>query len=278
VENFQPHFLRVSPGFLETMRIRLLAGRDFEWRDVSPDGTSVVIVNESFARRYFPGEPVVGKRFFSEGAAQEIVGLAQDAKYRTIWQAAPPTIYSPRGLGRYVAIQVRTELARPALDALLRDELARAHPALRMIDLTSQSALIGNTLVKERVLALLAGFFSIVAIVLVAVGLYGILNYGVLQRTREIGIRLALGAQRRSVVGLIAADLSVVMMIGLALGVAGGYGASRAITALLYGVTPSDALSIVPPLACVLVVCALSAVVPALRATRVNPVTALRND
>jgi putative ABC transport system permease protein len=282
VDAFEPHYLPVSPGFLETMRIRLLEGRDLEWHDWQPDAASAAIVNESFVRRYFPSKPALGKRFFTveKGAlvVHDIVGIATDAKYSSVRDPVPPTIYGPMGPASWASVQVRTHLEPGALVALLRTELPRVHPAFRMTGVTLQSTLVDNTLVRERVLALLSGFFSIVAIVLVAVGLYGVLSYGVVQRTREIGIRVALGARPMAVVRLVISETGLATLVGLGLGLAGGIAAARFITVLLYEVKPSDIWSITAPLTCLLFVCSLSALLPALRAARVDPSTALRYE
>jgi predicted permease len=282
-EAFEPRYLPVSPGFLETMKIRLVAGRDFDWRDWRPSPQSAVIVNESFVHRYFPGESALGKRFFQVdkgGAltAQDIVGIAGDAKYLSVRAPAPPTVYEPLGPGSWASVQVRTHLDPSALTALLRNELPRIHPAFRMTGVTLQSTLVDNTLVRERVLALLSGFFSIVAIVLIAVGLYGVLSYGVFQRTREIGIRVALGARPLGVVSLVVSEIGLVMALGLGLGLAGAIAATRFITALLYEVKPSDIWSIAAPLTSLLFVCSFAALLPALRAARIDPNTALRYE
>ena len=223
VDAYDPWYLPVSPRFLETMRIRLVDGRDFEWRDAQPELPSAVIVNESFARRYFPGESPLGKRFFRvEGGttlvAQDIIGVAGDAKYTTIRETTPPTVYDPYRPEDSAAVQVRTQLETGALAAVLRDELPRIHPAFRLADVTLQSTLVENTLVRDRALALLSAFFSVVAMVLVAVGLYGVLSYSVVQRTREIGIRLALGARPLRVVGLVLSEVGSVTAIGLVIG------------------------------------------------------------
>jgi predicted permease len=282
VEPLQPHYLPVSPRFLETMGIRLLDGRDFDWRDSQPE-SSAVIINESFARRYFPGEFPLGKRFFTVEkagvlAAQDVVGVAADAKYASIRAAIRPTVYEPLRASRWAALQVRTHLEPAVLTTLLRNELPRVHPAFRMTSVTLQSRLVDNTLVQERLLALLGGFFSIVAIVLVAVGLYGILSYSVVQRTREIGIRVALGARPSRVVGLVLSEVGLVTALGVGLGLAAGITASRFIVALLYEVQPSNIWSITAPLVSLLVTGSLAVLVPALRAVRVEPTTALRYE
>ncbi len=283
VQTFYTNYLPVSPRFLQTMRIRLLDGRDFEPRDAQPESPSAVIVNESFARRFFPGETPLGKRFFRLGrgntlVAQDIIGVARDAKYDSVREATPPTVYVPVQPGGGESLQVRTPLDPPALAALLRDELPRVHPAFRVTDMTLQSTLVDNKVVQERLLALLSGFFSIAAIVLAAVGLYGVLSYSVVQRTREIGIRLALGARPGAVVRLVVSEVLLVTSLGLGVGLAGGIFASRFVATLLYGVKPSDFWTIAGPLACLLLACALSALPPALRATRVDPMTALRYE
>ncbi|MGH9674399.1 MAG: FtsX-like permease family protein, partial [Bryobacteraceae bacterium] len=283
VDTYDPWYLPISPRFLETMRIPLVDGRDFEWRDAQSGIPLPVIVNESFARRYFPGESPLGRRFFRvDGGntlvAQHIIGVAGDAKYTSIRQTTPPTVYDPFWPEGWAAVQLRTRMEGGTVAALLRDELPRIHPAFRLGDVTMQSTLVGNTLVRDRALALLSGFFSVVAIVLVAVGVYGVLSYSVVQRTREIGIRLALGARPLRVVALVVSQVCLMATIGLVAGAAGGLAVSCYITSLLYQVKPSDFRSIAGPLIALILACALSALLPALRATRVDPTTALRYD
>ena len=278
----RPWYLPVTPRFLETMRMRLVAGRDLEWRDAQPESPSAVIVNESFARRYFPGESPLGKRFVRmDGGAsvgQEIVGVAGDAKYTNIRETAPPTVYDAFRPADLATLEIRTRMEAGSLATLLREELPRVHPAFRMVDVTMQSALIDYTLVRDRALALLSAFFSIAAIVLVGVGLYGVLSYSVVQRTREIGIRLALGARPMEVVVMVVREIGLLTGLGLGLGFAGGIAAARFVTALLYEVKPSDGWSVAAPLLCLLLACSLSAVVPAWRAARVDPTVALRYE
>jgi predicted permease len=280
VDAYTPWYMPVSPGFLRTMRIPLLAGRDLEWQDFVPELPTAVIVNESFAKRYFPDESAIGKRFFRiDGGvtlvAQEVIGVAKDAKYTDLRESPPPTVYDPYRPQNVAAIQVRTRLDMGALMATLLAEVPRAHAAFRLGDVTPQSTVVNNHLVRDRALAVLSAFFSLVAIVLVVVGIYGLLSYTVLQRTREIGIRLALGAQPAQIVTLVLWGIGGVTLIGLGVGGVGAALAGRLMTALLFGVTPSDMWSIAAPLICLVVACAVAAVLPAQRAARIAPTTAL---
>ncbi len=280
VDAYTPWYLEVSPGFLRTMKIPLMAGRDLEWRDARPGSPLAVIVNESFAKRYFPGESAIGRQFFriDGGAtlvAQEVIGVARDAKYTDLREPPPPTVYEPYRPQNAAVVQVRTQLKMGALLAVLREEVPRAHPAFRLGDVVQQSTLVDNHLVRDRALAVLSAFFSLVASVLVIVGVYGLLSYTVLQRTREIGIRLALGAQPAQIVSLILRELGGMTVVGLVLGGVGAVYGGRFMTALLYDVAPSDLSSISIPLLAMLAACALAAVIPAQRATRIAPTTAL---
>jgi putative ABC transport system permease protein len=283
VDSDDPWYLPVSPGFLATMRIPLVEGRDFDWRDARADRPTAVIVNQSFARRYFPHGSPVGRRFFrvdggSTLTPQDVIGVARDAKYNDLRSAAPPTVYDVYRSEDGAALQLRTRLDAGTLAATLREEVARVHPAFALTALTRQATLIGNSMVRERALAVLAAFFSTVAMVLVMVGLYGVLSYGVAQRAREIGIRLALGAQPAGVVGLVVSDVGAMAAAGLAIGAIGAIAAARYVQPLLYEVRAADVPSTAWPLAALLGACLLSALVPAWRATRVDPVTTLRAD
>jgi ABC-type antimicrobial peptide transport system permease subunit len=141
-----------------------------------------------------------------------------------------------------------------------------------------QSTRINNTLLRERLLALLAGFFAVVAVVLAAIGLYGVLSYSVMRHTKEIGIRVALGARQLGVIRLVVSDVALVIIIGLAIGIGGGFALGRFVATLLFEVKSSDFWSVVLPLACLLAASGLAAVPPALRAARVDPVVALREE
>jgi predicted permease len=272
--------LGISAGFFDAMGIRLLDGRDFAERDLGPNA-SAVVVNEAFARSFFPGQSVVGKQFDRDGDLLEIVGLVRDAKYEEIRETPAPTIYVPL----YVPLQGQGDavLTVRAADAgriapLLRQEILRADPSVRVSRVTLQTTLIDNLLVRDRLLALLSGFFGMVALLLVAIGSYGVLSYSVVQRTREIGIRMALGAQAFQVMRLVISEIAVTFALGVVAGLAGGFGLGHYITSLLFEVKPGHAATVVLPLLGLMLGCLFAALPPTLRALRLNPVVALRQE
>ncbi|HYL75027.1 MAG TPA: ABC transporter permease [Bryobacteraceae bacterium] len=280
-EAVKPRYLAVSPGFFQAMQIRFLDGRDLAARDTEPASTAVV-VNQTFARTYFPGENILGKRFEKFGddpkpVAQEVVGVIRDAKFNNLREAAAPTVYEP--LRRLSAtLEVRTSGDPLSAISSLRDDIQRFNAALHVAGVTLQSTQIENTLLRERLLALLSGFFALVAVVLAAVGLYGVLSYSVVRRTKEIGIRVALGARQARVVRLVISDILLIIGAGIAAGMAGGLALARYVASLLFEVKPSDFWSLALPLACLLLVSTLAALAPAVRAARVDPMVALRYE
>jgi predicted permease len=277
-ETFEPYYLAVSPGFFETMRIPLLEGRSIEARDADPENPTAVVVNQAFAERYFGGH-AVGHTFARVDrvlAEQRVVGVIGNAKYRDLRAPAPPTVYVPlRGLG---TLHVRMGGDPLRLAPTLRREVHAIHPALRVTDVGLQSTLIDNNLLRERLLALLSGFFAIVGLLLAGIGLYGVLSYSVVQRTREIGIRLALGAERRTIMRSVLSDAATMVLLGAIGGVAAGLYLARFIRTLLYEVEPLDLWSLAIPLVALLAAAVLAALPPTLRATGIDPVIALRNE
>jgi ABC-type antimicrobial peptide transport system permease subunit len=206
------------------------------------------------------------------------VGLVADAKYRDLRQAAPPTVYIPmRGVNGQT-LEVRSTSSPDTLVPQLRVELSRVHRSLKISNVTQQSTLIDNTLLKERLLALLSAFFGVVSLALAAIGLYGVLSYSVVQRKREIGIRLALGAQRVAVMRAVVTDLAVLTGAGLLVGLICGIGLARFVRTLLFEVTPYDVASLAVPVAVLSLAAVVAAVPPTLRATRIDPIEALRYE
>ena len=278
----EPSFLEVSPGFFETMQIRMVSGRDFTAADAAPEHPAAVVVNQAFARQYFDRLDVVGRtfeRFERQGTLHhEIVGVVGNAKYNDLRQPAPPTVYVPTRTLDGLTMQLRSDRDAIATASLVKTELSRIDPGLRITDVALQSTLVANTLVRERLLALLSAFFGGVALLLAAIGLYGVLSYAVIQRTREIGIRMALGARAAGVVRVVIAETVLATAIGLLVGLGVGLFAARFLATLLYEVTPADPFTAALTIAVLGLAAILAGLPPALRATHVDPVIALRYE
>jgi putative ABC transport system permease protein len=272
----------VTQGFFETMKIPVLIGRVLVSRDMDT-GSTAIVVNEAFATRYFGRERAVGRtleaRFgdSEDKGVHEVVGVVADTRY-DLRKPAVPTIYIPMPLRFAGTVYVRVAGEPAALASRLREEVRAANPTFRVTTITTQAALVDRTLLRERLLALLSGFFALVGLVLAAVGLYGVLSYSVVQRTREIGIRVALGARQLRVARTVLADAGGAVLVGAAGGLTGGLYLARFVEALLFEVTPLDFWSLALPLATLLLAAGLAATIPALRAARVDPVVALRNE
>jgi predicted permease len=273
----------VTPGFFETMNIPLLAGRPFGPGEMDPETATSIVVNEAFATRYFGREQAIGRtlegRFLDndDGVQYEVVGVAVDTRY-DLRKPAAPTIYIPLPLRTNGRVHVRVAGNPMAIAARLREEVRAANGSFRVTSITTQSAVVDRTLIRERLLALLSGFFAVVGLVLAAVGLYGVLSYSVVHRTREIGIRIALGARQLRVIRTVLAEAGGAALVGAACGLVGGLYLSRFVEALLFEVTPLDFWSLALPLGSLLLAALLAAMLPALRAARVDPVIALRYE
>ena len=268
----------VTPGYFETMKIPILAGRGFDERDMAEKATAVVI-NEAYAGRYFGHGPAVGRtleaRFAQADGTHEVVGIVADTRY-DLRKPPAPIVYLPiRGNG---TVQARIVGDLSAMGARLREEVRAANPLFRVTTVMSQSAVIDQTMLRERLLALLSGFFAVVGLVLAAVGLYGVLSYSVVRRTREIGIRVALGARQSGVIRTVLSDIGSAAAVGAVIGLGTGLYLARFVEALLFEVKPHDFWSLALPLATLLITASLAAILPAARAARVDPVVALRYE
>jgi predicted permease len=278
------YFLNVSPGWIETMKIPLMDGRDFRASDTYP-GTA--IVNEAFAKEYFHGENPVGKWFYRtyNGLRCDIVGLVRDAQYRNVREPIAPTAYIPlrlessdEALGSATFL-VRTARENPlTLAPMLRQEVRRARSEFRVSNIRTQKEINQAQMVRERLLAMLALFFAVVALVLAAVGLYGVLDYSVLQRRREIGIRMALGAQAMGVARLVTVDVFAMVLLGAIAGVTLGMACVRYIESLFYQVKPTDLNVLLLPALTILAAALLAALPAVIHAVRIDPVKMLRAD
>jgi predicted permease len=269
-------FLRISPGFLDTLRIPLIDGRDFNATDTNP-----VIVNLAFAKQFFNGENPVGKWFENDHVRFQIVGFVRDARSRDdMRRPIRPTAYFPFSLpiarGTFV---VRTRTANPmALASTLRQEVPRAGSAIYISSVRAQAEINLAHTVRERLLAMLAMFFAAVAVLLAGIGLYGVLDYGVLQRRREIGIRMAIGAQPADIARRVTTEAFSMVLIGAIAGVALGMASVRYIESLLYEVKGTDMRMLLVPSLAILAAALLAALPAVIRAVRIDPVAILRAD
>jgi len=281
-EAIRPTEVPVSDGFFEAMQIRRIAGRDFLPQELSGPSPSV-IVNQAFADRFFPHDDATGKTFVKltddpDPIPQQIVGVVANVRYNNLRETAGPTIYSPLREAAGATLNVRTASRAASLTPWLRKEIEAAAPELtvrRSILLSSQ---IDNTMIQERLLALLAGFFSLVSLLLASMGIYGVINYATLRRTREMGIRVALGASRAAVVRLIAAGAALPVTIGIALGIGAGLSLARYLASQLFGTQPSDFWSLAGPIVCTSMAAAAAVLLPAMRAARADPLVSLRYE
>lgn len=287
-------FLNISPSWLSTMKIPIVSGRDFSPQDTSP---GVAIVNETFAKAYFPGQDPIGRTFapvgypYKSGAKQrvdKIVGVIADVPYHSLREARRAVYYipfnqigdksAPKAVG-FATFTIHTDTQNPlVLGNSLRQVIAQRHNGLRVSNVTTELELVRDQTLRERLLAMLAAFFAGVALLLAGIGLYAVLNYSVLQRRREIGIRMAMGSTRANIVRIVTRDVLLMFALGGCAGLALGFGAARYVASLFYQVKATDADMIALP-TCAILFTALVATLPAvLRALRTDPTEILRAE
>jgi putative ABC transport system permease protein len=282
--------MSVGPNYFETMDTPLLGGRDFGPQDERLDGSTatnspgVAIINETMARRFFGNANPLGQHFSFYNRPDrkfEIVGLVKDAKYRSLREAVPPTFYvscfqEVRNFDMTFAARIAGKPG--AVMDRLRRAVRETDPTLQLRDMRTMEDTVNASLHQERVVSNLGGFFSLTALGLACLGLYGTLSLAVLQRTREIGVRVALGAQRSDVLTLVIGKGLKLALVGSAIGLAGAFAVTRLIANLLYGVTATDPLTFVAVSLLLVFVAGLASWLPARRAVKVDPMEALRYE
>jgi predicted permease len=272
----------VSRGYFAAMGIPILEGRPFEPRD-RMGGPRVVIVNQSFARRYFPGSRARGRRIivaWSDEALAEIVGVAGDVRHNGLTSEPAPTVFllHAQTPGYITSLVVRTTGDANAQAAAIRHAIRDVDPSQAVSAAKTMEQYLGDLLARPRMYAALVAFFAVIAVLLAAIGIYGLIAYVVTQRTHEIGIRLALGASRRDVFRATFGQGARLTFIGLVLGVVAARGLRGLVATFLFGVTPGDPVSYVLAAAVFGAVALAAAAIPALRASRVDPTRALRYE
>jgi putative ABC transport system permease protein len=284
---YETRFFLIGPGYFHTLGTAVKQGREFDARDNSK-APPVVVVNETFAKKYFPNESPLGKRIRLAISAdgdpapmREIIGLVADTRSKNPSLAPEPEAYlhipQVPAVGSFTLV-LRAPGDPQNLTAAIREIIAKLDRNVPVSQVRTLDDYLSRTLDQSRFNSLLLGVFAGVALSLTAVGLYGVVAYAVSQRTQEIGIRLALGAQTRDVLKLVLGQGLGLVLIGLALGLAGASLATRFMTSLLFGVGPADPLTFAGIALLLTIVASLACWIPARRATKVDPLTALRHE
>jgi predicted permease len=270
----------VSPDYFKSLTIPLISGRDFANTDVL-NSSKVSIINEKMAQYFFPGQNAVGKRIGFNALDITIVGVVKDAKYYSLRQPMRPHVYTPimqQPNLRDLALQVRTSSNPESIAGALRTQVRELDPHLPLYGVKTLGNEIDQSLIQERLVSWLATAFGILATLLVVIGLYGVVSFSVVRRTREIGIRVALGAQRRHVFLMVMKHGIVLVVGGAIVGTLASIALSRVIGGLLFGVSPTNALTFASAGIGLVLVAMLACYLPARRATKVNPLEALRYE
>jgi putative ABC transport system permease protein len=276
----------INLDYYRTMKIPLLAGRDFTAQD-GLKSTPVVIINQTLAKTYFPNEEPIGKRlelpFGATGTTKfQIVGIVQDVRHQTeLGRGYSAELYMPYAqlpfLGQ-MSLVVRTQGAPGALAKAIQNEVTALDREIVLSDVKTMEQYLGNAVSQPRFSALLFGLFAVIALLLAAIGLYSVMAYAVTQRTHEVGIRLALGAQTGGVLRMMIAQGMKLTLIGVAAGLAGSFALTRLMQSLLFGVSPTDPITFVLIATLLLAVALAACWIPARRATKVDPMIALRYE
>jgi putative ABC transport system permease protein len=273
----------IGGDYFRTMSIPLIRGRYLTEQD-KRDAPRVVVINETLARKYFPGEDPIGKRIevtATDNNMAEIVGIVGDVRHLSLdEESGPESYFSYQQIpSSYMNMVARSKSDNPAsLASGLRQAVAQVDKDQPLSDVKTMEQLLADSLARRRFNMLLLGLFAAVALLLAAVGIFGVMNYSVTQRTHEIGIRMALGAQSRDVLRMIVGQGMILALIGVLIGLAASFALTRLMSSLLYGVTATDPLTFAAVALILSAVALLASFIPARRATRVDPIIALRYE
>jgi predicted permease len=272
----------VGPGYFRTLGIPLLAGREFDERD-RIGRPAVALVSQRMAR-HFSGNPVGQRIALSGGTPLEVVGIAGDVRYATVRDAPRDVVYlplfqgDPKGMWYSPTFEIRYSGSAQAVLQYARDVVERVDPGLVLFRVRTLEQETEDSLARERLLAWFTSYFGGFAVLLACIGLYGLISYGVAQRTPEIGLRLALGAPVTAVRAMVVKDAAVIVLAGAGIGVAASLAAVRLVQHQLFGVAPNDPVALGGATVLLLALALLAAYLPARRASRIDPLTALRHE
>jgi putative ABC transport system permease protein len=266
------------------MGIRLLHGRLFADSDTATSA-QVIVINETLARRLWPGEDAVGKRLKQgwpedKSPWMEVVGVVADVKLNGPTVDTPSEVYLPatQDSSNYMNLVVRSAIEPNAVMPAIESAVHALNKDLPLYQTRTMDQILGTSIAQQRISVIVLVTFAFVALTLASVGLYGVVSHGVTERTHEIGVRMALGAEARHVLGLVVRQGLSMAVLGTVIGVAGAAAVSRWIEGLLFGVTPTDPVTFSAVVVTLLAVATIACYVPAWRATRVDPTTALRSE
>jgi predicted permease len=275
---------QVRSNFLDTIGIPILAGRGLTEQD-DARSQKVAVINQTMARKYFGDSDPIGRRFGLEKAERSreivIVGIARDSKISDIRMETPAAVYIPylqEARAGQMDFEIRTTGEPSVLIGAIREEIGKVDPNLPLFDVSSQSEQVKETLTNERLFASLSAFFGLLALLLACLGLYGVMSYAIARRTNEIGIRMALGAKAVDVTRMVMRETMIMVVVGVLIGLGAAIATTRFVESMLFGLTPRDPLTIAMGVAVMLVVAAIAGYIPARRASRVDPMEALRHE
>ncbi len=279
-EDQQAFMNALSPGYFETMHIPFIEGRDFRQSDLVKD-SHVAIVNRRFAEHFFKGKSAVGKRLGSGGGPNtklttEIIGVVADSLYEGPREGVRRQVFIPSWGRNSAAFYVRTSVGSASAFNAIRNEVKQLDAAMPVYEMKTLEAQLDETLSTDRLIALLSAGFGMLATILASIGLYGVMAFVVARRRKELGIRLALGAQARLVIWLVMREVLLLLVIGLAIGIPAAMALGRFVSTQLYGIQPNDPWMAVSTVTLLGLVSAAAGLIPAHRASRIDPIIALR--
>ncbi len=294
-DNAEPYMIYIGPNYFATLGVPIVAGRDFTVQDdhevlhnSRQDSwvPTVAIVNEKFARKYFPGQSALGHHIGYGGDPgtkmdMEIIGVVKDIKYTNLRDEIPEQAFLPYLGSRQIGdmtVYLRTSADPDQMLSIVRQKVHDLDATLPIYSARTMEQQISNSLSTERMIASLSGVFGIFATLLAAIGLYGVMAYTVARRTREIGIRMALGAERGRVIWMVMRDVLLLIAAGVVIGLPMSLALTRMVQSQLYGVTPHDPATMIVAVVCLASVACAAGWIPAYRASRLDPVVALRHE
>jgi predicted permease len=281
-ENMSAYMNSVSPGYFKTMGIPILEGRDFDPRDMK-ENSKVAIVNQRFARHYFGDKSAIGRHLGGANGPQskldtEIVGVVADSLYEGPREGVRRQAFIPNWGKNGVAFYVRAGLGAAQTYAALRNEVKKLDASMPVYEMKTLAAQLDQTLLTEQLIALLSAGFGLLATLLASIGLYGVMTFAVARRTKEMGVRMALGAPRGSVIWLVMKEVLLLLSIGLAVGIPVAIALGHYVSTQLYGIKPSDPWIGGVTIIVLAVVSVAAGLIPAHRASRIDPILALRYE